>query len=416
MATINEYNRYSESPTLTNKTPDYNQMYNFSRPTKVQDFINNKNNIIHTELYNFALERFIDDHVSSNVTNNMIVNIFNWLKSIIIHINDMHDDEDNKEDKIIEDLLNGYVNLMFNDIYKTKSLKVLRESIIELSIDRKEFLKQILTYIFIGDSEISQIRGERDPFIGIYNIYKAYQEWCNDNNSLGPFETLGSFINIENYIYSVSYEDDMNVMSEYYVNDDGYIILYEEEDNTKKPELFINFNNNGLLILTKLNEETGEYEELVYENDEDIPENIQFLLNHIQTFNYNFLYNLIDDTKKKYIKYHKFIELKPDEFQYPGSVFVISRVEPFTRSKYSLNDYWNTTQYKSDYVLNNIAIDFEHNNLLYELESINYVTGKVKYKSKLTDREVEVDFNYFDPYALKSDSFNNTFTKIHSRI
>ena len=86
MSTINEYNRYSESPTLTNKTPDYNQMYNFSRPTKVQDFINNKNNIVHNELYNFALKRFIDDHVSSNVTNNMIVNIFDWLNSVIVHI------------------------------------------------------------------------------------------------------------------------------------------------------------------------------------------------------------------------------------------------------------------------------------------------------------------------------------------
>ena len=75
MSTRNEYNKYSDSPTLTNETPDYNQMYNFSRPTTVQDFLNNKNNIVHTELYKFALDRFIDDHINTNVNNDIIVNI-----------------------------------------------------------------------------------------------------------------------------------------------------------------------------------------------------------------------------------------------------------------------------------------------------------------------------------------------------
>lgn len=133
--------------------------------------------------------------------------------------------------------------------------------------------------------------------------------------------------------------------------------------------------------------------------------------------NINVLTNkYIDEICKLYKRYHKFVEIKNSEYWMPSSIFIISKIAPFTKETVNLDKYWNTIQSNNMYELKDLKITKE-NILDSEIIEINYVSGKAKLQSRSTDIIYEVPFKYLDENTNVSDELilsNSFITKYNA--
>jgi len=117
---------------------------------------------------------------------------------------------------------------------------------------------------------------------------------------------------------------------------------------------------------------------------------------------------------------YKLVEIKQDEYFKPSKVIIKNLSYPFTATTYDLDKYWDNYEFLEEYKdLSEYWID-EESTKDAELIYIDYIKGKGKFKSKYTQKEFWVDFNYINENTrLNKDNFSltNTFSyKLNNKI
>lgn len=103
-----------------------------------------------------------------------------------------------------------------------------------------------------------------------------------------------------------------------------------------------------------------------------------------------------EETFNKFLSENKIIELKNKEYHLPSSVIISSKKFPYTQEKVSLNEYWNKYQFNENNKDISQLISDEDSINDATIVYINYVTGKCKFRSKLTGREFWTTIDYIN--------------------
>ena len=64
---------------------EYNDVIYDSRPVKLDDYLSDKYNIVHNELYNDALGKFLKDHISKYINWEFLYHMFTLIKGDILY-------------------------------------------------------------------------------------------------------------------------------------------------------------------------------------------------------------------------------------------------------------------------------------------------------------------------------------------
>lgn len=112
-------------------------------------------------------------------------------------------------------------------------------------------------------------------------------------------------------------------------------------------------------------------------------------------------------------KSNKIIELKDENYSKPSSVIIISKSFPYTKKTVNLEKWWN--EYQFDEHNKDISDLFVDKDMLVDakLVYINYVTGKCKFKSKISNEEFWTTIDYINANTeIDEDNMTlkNTFT------
>lgn len=124
-------------------------------------------------------------------------------------------------------------------------------------------------------------------------------------------------------------------------------------------------------------------------------------------------YESIDDVKDNC----KIIECKATEYWMPSEVTITHKTWPYKRDKHSLEEYWNYYQKKEDKSIETIKLTEKENIENSEIMFIDYVKGIARMRTKLTNIEFDVPFEYLDSSTDVSDeySLSNTFTALDQK-
>lgn len=129
--------------------------------------------------------------------------------------------------------------------------------------------------------------------------------------------------------------------------------------------------------------------------------------------------------KKKFIeanekyKDYKFIEIRNIDWRVPSKCIVVEKKWPFTKKRIDLSKYW-PKQYvnKDNETWTNLKINDDDIIYNYEIVYIDYVKGKVKVRSKLTQDEQWINFTEISKDIEVSDeiSMQDTFIEKYQDI
>lgn len=162
---------------------NYNNMLYDSRPVALNEYVSDKYNIIHKELFNDALDKYIKSYVSKYIDNNFLYILLNCLNSN-------------------EDYEQEFINLL-ND-----KNSILYEKLNSLEINNKQFLLEITDILDNHINDIIDYLVNNDiATIMLYNIININKNRIND------FRQYKNNNNTENYYCNIVY------------NEDGYIYI-----------------------------------------------------------------------------------------------------------------------------------------------------------------------------------------------
>ena len=127
----------------------------------------------------------------------------------------------------------------------------------------------------------------------------------------------------------------------------------------------------------------------------------------------NDLFNIL---KKYFLKTHRIVELKNEEYYMPSLVVIFYLYKPFHKvGPYSLEEYW-----KSEFVTNTMGnkreIDEEENLEDLEITNIDYVRGKADLESRLTGIKTQIDFDEINNDIAISDDYLDVYKKTFSGL
>lgn len=107
---------------------------------------------------------------------------------------------------------------------------------------------------------------------------------------------------------------------------------------------------------------------------------------------------------------YKIIEIKNEaNFLKPSSILLYDN--HFNKEKIDLTPYWNTNynnEYETPYIFNELLIDEESKKNI-EVEDIDYINGKIKFKNKFTNKTFTVDKSKIDFNINLKNKLENTF-------
>lgn len=340
----------------SNKIKNYNSLLYDNGPVKFSDYIVNKYNNIHNQLYNYALELYFKDYVKTEIlTSAVIYDLFMLFKDSKYKINNII----STYNENIELYTNLSVSLNKMNINNEKILNIL----FEITNTKIEFIKKHIT-----DKNLIYINKLTD----INNIYILYK----------------------NKMYSISansiYKDEINLEKD--------IIWYNknENDDTK-----IGLSSTGKYYIDILNINNFFYFE----------DKLKDIINKKSSEFNDILYIYL---KNEFNKYHKYIEIKNTEYWKSSKVIIIGLKRPFTKNIVDLENYWNYYQKKENKKTDSYKINSKDNNYDSELKYIDYVRGKAIMETKEDGQEFEVDFDYLNEDTKISEEYsldNLFFTK-----
>ena len=107
---------------------------------------------------------------------------------------------------------------------------------------------------------------------------------------------------------------------------------------------------------------------------------------------------------------YKIIEIKDElNFLKPSSILLYDN--NFNKEKVDLTEFWNTNynnEYEAPYIFDELLID-EENKKNIEVEDIDYIHGKIKFKNKFTNKTFTVDKSKIDFNLTYKNKLENTF-------
>ena len=404
--------------TITDVIHRYDDMMYESRPTSLNDFLSNKYNNVHIELYNDALDKYIMSIIDKYINNQFIFNFYRNI-SDVININEATNGNINF-DIIYKGILN---NLESNDVKSSLDIlgidfKLCMKILYDITINVLNDVKYKLTHyvedengnlisIIDGINDLSDIKDFRfiynDDlyFIGLEesdntNIYINTSKIIKDNNNNLIFDAEQYLIGSDSEI--------INESNELY-NFNEFVLLYESENGVR-----IGYNSNGEWLLI-LDESTN------FINNTSINNVKEHVEDYINTKT-NYIHNLYKEAIiKLYKKYHKFIEIKNQEYWMPSSVYVIDKITPFNKQVINLSKYWNNIQDNTNTELDDLKITNE-NIADSELISFNYIKGIATLHSRSNDLTYEVPFKYLNENTNIGDELllSNTFTSKYNEL
>lgn len=120
---------------------------------------------------------------------------------------------------------------------------------------------------------------------------------------------------------------------------------------------------------------------------------------------------------------YKVIEIKNNEYWEPSSIVILSKKIDyksgfFTKEKIDLAPYWNNILSFYNKTHTKIKISKDDNINDYVLTDINYVNGNATLKSKISDKEIIIDFDHIDNNIKVDDNMKltNTFSYMYQNL
>lgn len=107
---------------------------------------------------------------------------------------------------------------------------------------------------------------------------------------------------------------------------------------------------------------------------------------------------------------YKIIEIKNQKnFLKPSTIILFSKSE-FKREKVDLTEYWNTNYTNENYISKFAELLIEDTDKKHiELEDIDYVKGKIRFRNKTNNKVFEVDKSKIDFNITYKNKLENTF-------
>lgn len=374
----------------------YDNILYESRPVAYNDYVNNKNNIVHQELYEDALNMYINEHISKYINNNFLYIIFTYLNSV------MFEDINN-----VDDLSRRYTDSLYEDLILYPDVK---QAISDLDLIYNDYMYFVFNYIISklfklvevvsGDPNPEDVNNYDDFIANLKYMYHIEEETlCQDDNDGIP-HLFESESNTNNFLFLLEESETELVYLAYDKNARLYITINPKNEYDHIYD--INESLNELSIAKQILSKIDEYgHNIIY---------------YVNQYNISFLQDLQNEAIRLYNKDHNFIEIKNDEYQQPSKVIIMSRISPFRKYKYDLTPVWNRIQYKDDKEISNIKEDSSELDKMYEIIYIDYVNKKVKVQSKITGEEKYISFDYIKDDTLIDDKYQNTFTILHQEI
>ena len=368
-----------------NIVKSYDDMLYDSRPVQFNEFMSNKYNIIHNELYNDALNKFCNDVVNNSMTYEFVYEFYKLMEG----------------NELVFDTI-------YDEYNKSNDDNIVKNTLSSISIDSYNFLKDIFNFVsekidlikntITDDNGISHINIDKkyiNDFRIMYlenNVYLRQEsdEQKNDDSEDAVFDVF--HYSFDSELNTYTYTEEYLFMSEM----KDYVILLEDvAGNT------IYFNKYGELMLliedVKFNSEESKFKIINFINDQNE--------------------KIFDFVKSRCLYYfnknHRILEIKNNEYWQPSSIMTISNVSPYKKNIYDLSKYWNMNQEYSDANIEELKI-INENIKDAKLVSINYVNGTAKFVSKINDLDFTVPFKYLNDETIVSDEMklNNLFRNI----
>lgn len=375
---------------------EYNDLIYNSGPVKFNDYVFDKYNIVHNQLYEYALNQYVNAHISNIVLTDILYSLFLCMNNCITQFND------------INALLNNIPdNIYSGDTYKVYTINEVNQN----NICNENYISELVT--FIHQSQYND------------KIFGSFNEISNDIDSISYIKYIVS--NIVILINTLSYQmtnifntptTSYNV-SNFIIRYDNVIYILNEDDNTlletenqsynNVDEIFIfekqimsdihiGFNNEGKFII--------DIDSNKIPDISNVYDTIYFIVETINKLLFN---TLFDELINKYINAHKIIEIKKEEYWMPSSIIIFEKTYPHKKHVIDLTPYWSTYQDSSDISFTDKKIIKEPLNDS-EIEHIDYIKGKVNMYSKLYDIHYKVPTKYIDKNTNINDNvIKNTF-------
>ena len=368
-----------------NIVKSYDDMLYDSRPVQFNEFMSNKYNIIHNELYNDALNKFCNDVVNNSMTYEFVYEFYKLMEG----------------NELVFDTI-------YDEYNKSNGDNIVKNTLSSISIDSYNFLKDIFNFVsekidlikntITDDNGISHINIDKkyiNDFRIIYlknNVYLRQEsdEQKNDDSEDAVFDVF--HYSFDSELNTYTYTEEYLFMSEM----KDYVILLEDIAGN-----IIYFNKYGELMLliedVKFNSEESKFKIINFINDQN--EKIFDFIKSRCLYYFN--------------KNHRILEIKNNEYWQPSSIMTISNVSPYKKNIYDLSKYWNMNQEYSDANIEELKI-INENIKDAKLVSINYVNGTAKFVSKINDLDFTVPFKYLNDETIVSDEMklNNLFRNI----
>lgn len=368
-----------------NIVKSYDDMLYDSRPVQFNEFMSNKYNIIHNELYNDALNKFCNDVVNNSMTYEFVYEFYKLMEG----------------NELVFDTI-------YDEYNKSNDDNIVKNTLSSISIDSYNFLKDIFNFVsekidlikntITDDNGISHINIDKkyiNDFRIIYlenNVYLRQEsdEQKNDDSEDAVFDVF--HYSFDSELNTYTYTEEYLFMSEM----KDYVILLEDITGN-----IIYFNKYGELMLliedVKFNSEESKFKIINFINDQN--EKIFDFIKSRCLYYFN--------------KNHRILEIKNNEYWQPSSIMTISNVSPYKKNIYDLSKYWNMNQEYSNANIEELKI-INENIKDAKLVSINYVNGTAKFVSKINDLDFTVPFKYLNDETIVSDEMklNNLFRNI----
>lgn len=347
----------------SNIIKSYDDMLYESRPIAFNEFINDKLNKVHNELYIDALSKYFDDIIKNTINGEFAYNFYTAME------NNSEALDNTSYDKVWDAIQRLDANTQLK-----KSFKILELNFEDFFKDIYEITYNALDNLTKNSDDYSNIGilGDIHDFRIIY--VDDYIFLANENNADADGDVIIS--------YKIDNETDLLVEEKFFVSElKDYVIVLEKYKGTR-----IGYNKNGEWIL------------IIDKNDQqDINETqLNNLINKFKEIK-NVSLCLIELYRNialtHYKRTHKIIELKNSEYWMPSSISVISCIRPYTKKIVSLEKYWNMSQSFKNLNIYDIKVTNE-NILDAELCELNYITGMAKIRSRQSGIEYEVPFKY----------------------
>ena len=114
---------------------------------------------------------------------------------------------------------------------------------------------------------------------------------------------------------------------------------------------------------------------------------------------------------------YKIIEIKNESNYLKPSSILIFHNKKFEKEKVDLTEYWNTNYVNNNDsdLFNELLID-EENKKNIEVEDIDYIHGKIKFRNKFTNKTFIIDKSKIDTNVTYKSKLENTFGYLFNEV